>query len=114
MEEKTLKDEVRGIVLNTLEGLVPDGMEIPIVGLRIKTDDRGPLILHSSDNRYSKFSSGQRVVCLMYVWKRPATPREKHHYWQLGLKCPDEVEDHEYVVYDELSYDQETKPSKKR
>ena len=65
------------------------------------------MIVDSSDNLDpSKFCVGQRVVWVAYTWKRPATEDEKERAALRGWKCGDEIDDMDYVLYDEAEYDQ--------
>ena len=63
---------------------------------------------------YSQFSVGQRVVHVSYTWKRPANEYDRVKYSDYGMECPDEVDEFEYVTYDELSYNQKMQSAKTR
>ena len=65
------------------------------------------MLVESFDNvDYSGFSVGQRVVRITYTWKRKATEDDKVWASLRGSKCPDEINDFDYVTYDEAEYDQ--------
>ena len=119
MTDKTVLDEVRGTITKVYEYPVSNmhGNEISREkGIIIKPDDetKGTISEAFIGRDYSQFSVGQRVVYVSYTWKRPATPDDRVKYSHYGMECPDEVDEFEYVTYDELSYDQKMQSAKTR
>lgn len=118
MFEKTKLDEVHGTITDVYNYSVSNGGTTTAMknGITIQPDDpeRGKISEAFAGVDYSQFSVGQRVVNVSYTWKRPATVEDVDRYSRIGRECPDEVDDYEYVTYDELSYDQEKQSSNKR
>ena len=111
MTDKTVLDEVRGTITKVHEYPVLNmyGTEISREkGIIIKPDDetKGTISEAFIGRDYSQFSVGQRVVHVSYTWKRPATEDDRVKYSHYGMECPNEVDAHEFVIYDELAYNQ--------
>ena len=118
MNDKTVLDEVRGTITKVYEYPVSNGKTITSMekGIIIQPDDetKGTISEAFIGRDYSQFSVGQRVVHVSYTWKRPANEDDRVKYSHYGMKCPDEVDEFEYVTYDELSYDQKMQSAKTR
>ena len=118
MTDKTVLDEVRGTITKVYEYPAPNSRTITSMekGIVIQPDDKtkGTILDAFIGRDYSQFSVGQRVVYVSYTWKRPATKDDRVTYSHYGMECPDEVDEFEYVTYDELSYDQKMQSAKTR
>ena len=115
------------IVLETVHGTIIEVFECPFYnkngvevrkekGIIIKPDDKTmPIITEAFIGRdYSQFSVGQRVVHVLYTWERPVTKAERIEYAEHDMKCPDEIDEFDYVTYDESSYYQKMQSVKLR
>lgn len=118
MTNKTILEEIRGTIIKVYEYPVSNGETITSIeeGIVILPDDssKGMISEAIKGRDYSQFSVGQRVVNVTYTWKRPATETEKREYANHGEECPNEIDEFEYVTYDELSYYRENQSSKIR
>ena len=114
MTNKTILEEIHGTIIKVYE--IPTSNGSIEKGIIIQPDDSSEgMISEAIKGRdYSQFSVGQRVVYVIYTWKRPATETEKQEYANYGEECPNEIDEFEYVTYDELSYYREIQSSKTR
>ena len=118
MTDKTIFDEVHGTITKVyVYPVIYMGTVISREkSIIIEPDDknRGSITASSIGVDYSQFNVGQRVVNVTYTWKRPATEDDRVSYSHDGMECPDEVDEFEYVTYDELSYNQKMQLTKTR
>ena len=117
IDDMTVLDKVRGTITKVYEYPVLNmyGTESSREkGIIIQPDDETKGIISEAfiGRDYSQLSVGQRVVHVSYTWKRPATEDDRVMYLRFDMECPDEVDEFEYVTYDELSYDQKMQSAK--
>ena len=118
MNDRIVLNEVRGTIIKVYEYSVVNGKNTTSMekGIIIQPDDskEGTISEAYIGRDYSQFSVGQRVVHVSYTWKRPANAYDKAKYSYFGRKCPNEIDEFEYITYDELSYDQKNQSAKSR
>ncbi len=109
MTDRTIIDEIRGTVLNVYDYTDENG--VAAKGIIIKPDN--PEYESFPENLLAEghtvFNVGQRVVQVVYSYNKPATEDDLKEYEKMKLECPPEIEDFEYITYDEATYDNEIK-----
>ena len=115
------------IILEEVYGTITEIYDYPVFdcngrrlrtgkGIIIQPDNPEEAVIYETGGGidYSQFKVGQRVVLVSYTWKRPATDEDRKLYFYYGMECPDEVDDFDYVTYDEKTYGQKRQPLKRK
>jgi hypothetical protein len=112
MTDKAIIDEIRGTVLKINENTIADGKLVKELIIKPDIPEYEPFPENLLDREYPDFSVGQRVVQVVYTFNRPATEEDIKAYEKMNLECPKEIEEFEYITYDEATYDNEIKQLK--
>ena len=109
MTDKTVLDEVRGIVTNVYDYTNADGVVEKKLVIRPDNLENDCFIGAIPDKDFNDFKEGQRVVQVAYSYKRPATQDDIEDYAKMNSECPELIEEFEFITYDEAKYDNEIK-----